>query len=70
MKFAINDLLEKIHTQSYYPTIFNEIIIKHFNLKKDKILNDCVKWVDEASAKFKAKMHTEFDKMKSLLNKL
>ena len=76
MCYAICDFLKKPDT---YPE-YKDVIINHFKLKKDYILETCQKWVDESfsmdrSAQNKSKVDKEiyqekFDEIKKLLEAL
>ena len=66
MKHTINDLLEN-------PKIYGDIediIINHFTLKKEHILEVCSKWVQEADDTAKTVYNDEFIRLKKNLDKL
>lgn len=49
---------------------FENVVRLHFKLKKQRVLETCQKWVDEASESMKTKYNIVFDEIKVAINKL
>jgi baculoviral IAP repeat-containing protein 6 len=66
MKYAMLDLLQKPETYSQ----FTDIIIAHFKMKKNRVMQICKQWVDSAPHNLRLQYENTFASIQTELNKL
>ena len=65
MQYAMTDIINKPDVYG-----FNNAILQHFKLKKNKILQVCGKWVNNAPYKDKKEYNDVYDKLKKSLDSI